>query len=428
MTESRISGGLAWQALDSRGTPTVACELRLESGASGRVVVPAGASKGRHEAVELRDGGHAFRGMGVTKAVANVNSVLIPAVAGSRPMSQAELDGQLCELDGSPNLARLGANAVLAVSLAWALASARDHGTELYRALAGGGEPLLPLPMVNIVSGGAHADRALDIQDVLAVPLTAGTFAAAIEHVARVRAAAVTLAASHGLQTSLVADEGGLGLGLATNRAALELVTGAIEAAGLVPGTDVGIAVDIAANQLESDGGYRLAIEDRQLTGDQLVDEIAGWCREFPIVSVEDPLSDQDWDGWVAATERLGHVQLIGDDFFATDPDRFRTGRDRKIANAVLIKPNQAGCLTRAAEVGELANAAGYARIVSARSGDTEDTWLADLAVGWGSGQIKVGSLTRSERTAKWNRLLEIEAREGGRIRYAGAAALSGGA
>jgi len=426
MTSARITGGLAWEALDSRGIPTVACELRLESGATGRVVVPAGASKGRHEAVELRDATPRYGGLGVRGAVSNVNSVLLPALVETQPSTQAAVDSVLCELDGTPTLGRLGANAVLAVSLAWACALAQDRGIELYALLAGEEEPMLPVPLVNILSGGAHAGNTLDIQDVLAVPLSATSFSQAIEHAWHVRRHAVEIAASSGTLTSLVADEGGLGLRLSTNREALELVTAAIRGAGFKPGIDVGIAVDVAANQLQTDGGYRFAIEDRTLTASALIEELADWCHHFPIVSIEDPLGDDDWPGWQTATTTLGAVQLIGDDLFATNPERLRHGIDGGIANAVLIKPNQAGTLTLTSQVSDHARDAGYTRIASARSGDTEDTWLADLAVGWRTDQIKVGSLTRSERTAKWNRLLQIEAREGRQARYVGSGSLRG--
>jgi enolase 1/2/3 len=423
MTPPTVAGGLAWEALDSRGRPTVGCELRLESGAAATATVPSGASTGRYEAHELRDGGVRFGGLGVTRAVEHVNSTVIPALTGRGFDRQDQLDAALRELDGTPNLERIGANAVLAVSVAWALANARERGLELYQ-VATAATPLLPLPMVNVLSGGAHAGGALDVQDVLVVPLVATSFAAALEHVARVRAAAVRVAAEAGLPTALVADEGGLGLGLPGNREALQLVTDAIEAAGFEPGVEIAIAIDIAANQLESDGGYRFALEDRTLSSTALIRELGQWCREFPIVSIEDPLSDQDWTGWEQATAELPGIQLVGDDLFATNPDRVRKGVDRRVASAVLIKPNQIGTLSQAEQVTAMALASGYAAVVSARSGDTEDSWLADLAVAWGAAQIKVGSLTRSERLAKWNRLLQIEAREGDRATYAGASAL----
>jgi enolase 1/2/3 len=423
MSPSAISGGVAWEALDSRGNPTVGCELRLRSGFSGSAIVPAGASTGRFEACELRDGGRRFGGRGVRQAVANVNSVLLPALIGRAPADQASLDEALCELDGTPNLDRLGANAVLGVSLAWAIAQAAEQRMELYEWAADGTEILLPLPMVSIVSGGAHAGGALDLQDVLAVPLRASSFTEAIEHIWRVRSSAFAIAAERGLPAALVADEGGLGVPLPSNRAALELMNSAIERAGLLPGTDIGIAIDLAANQLEVEGGYRLGIEECVLDAEALVAELAEWCAAFPIVSVEDPLHDSDWRGWTHASERLDGIQLVGDDLFATNLHRLADGVARNVANAILIKPNQAGTLSRAFAVSRAAQADGYATVLSARSGDTEDSWLADLAVGWAVGQIKVGSLARSERTAKWNRLLHIEALEES-VRYAGAAPL----
>jgi enolase len=423
MTPSTVAGGLAWEALDSRGRPTIGCELRLESGATATATVPSGASTGRYEAHELRDGEARFAGLGVRRAVAHVNSMVIPALVGHRFDRQDQLDATVRELDGTPNLERFGANGVLAVSVAWALANARARGLELYQ-MAAAVPPLLPLPMVNILSGGAHAAGALDVQDVLVVPLTATRFAEAIEHVARVRAAAVRIAGEAGLPAALVADEGGLGLGLPGNRDALQLVTDAIETAGFEPGVEIGIAIDIAANQLEFDGGYRFAVEDRTLSSAALIREFGEWCRGFPIVSIEDPLSDRDWAGWQRATAELPGIQLVGDDLFATNPGRVQMGVDRRVASAVLIKPNQIGTLSEAERVTAMALDSGYAAVVSARSGDTEDSWLADLAVAWGAGQIKVGSLTRSERLAKWNRLLQIEARSGDRATYAGADAL----
>jgi len=417
-----IAEALAWEALDSRGSPTVACEVTLVSGARGLATVPSGASTGRHEALELRDGGERYGGRGATRAVENVNRVIGPSVAGADAGDQAALDGMLRELDGSPGLGRLGANAVLAVSVATARAAAAHHGSELYEWLGDGSQPLLPLPMVSILSGGAHAGGAVDLQDFLAVPLGATSFAEAIEQAWLVRRAAFALAAERGLPAALVADEGGLGVPLPSNRAALELLAEAIERAGVEA---MGIAIDVAATQLEDRGGYRLGVEDRRLDATELVAEIAGWCDAFPIVSVEDPLGEDDWEGWRLATRRLGgRVQLLGDDLFVTDLGRLGDGIAAGVANAVLVKPNQTGTLSDARAVIEHAGAAGYRTVVSARSGDTEDPWLADLAVGWRAGQIKVGSLARSERTAKWNRLLGIEARAGGRARFAGRSAL----
>jgi enolase len=419
-----IASVRAWEALDSRGQPTVACELVLESGARGAAAVPSGASTGRHEAHELRDGGDRYGGRGVRAAVANVEGELAAAVKGLPAGSQAELDAALRAADGTENLSRLGANAVLAVSVAAALAEAAERGLPLCR--AAGDRPLIPLPMVNILSGGAHAGAAIDMQDFLAVPVGAGSFAQAIEWAARVRAAAAELVAERGLVAALVADEGGLGPALASNRDALELLSRAIERAGLEPGSEVAIAIDVAATQLvDPAGGYRLSVEQRTLAAAELADELAAWAGEHPIVSIEDPLGEDDWDGWAAAGPRLGHLQLLGDDLFATNPGRLRRGIDDGVANAVLVKPNQIGTLSDAREVVELAQAASYATVLSARSGETEDAWLADLAVAWRTGQIKVGSTMRSERTAKWNRLLQIEAELGDAAEYAGRAALA---
>jgi enolase len=405
-----IASVLAWEALDSRGNPTVACEVTLADGTSAEAAVPSGASTGTHEALELRDGGERYGGKGVRTAVANVNGPLAGAVRGMDALDQAAIDTALKGEDGTPGLSRLGANAVLAVSLATARAAAASQREPLYRWLShtSATVPTLPMPMVNILSGGAHAGGAVDVQDFLVIPLGASSFAEAIEWVSRVRRAAVEEAEALGLNATLVADEGGLGLSLDSNRAALELLSRAIERTGL----DVGIALDVAATQLLApNGGYRFAAEDRDLTAGQLIDELESWCDSHRIVSIEDPVGDDDWDAWAEAGKRLGHrVQLVGDDLFVTDLDRLRTGIERGVANAVLVKVNQTGTVSDAKAVVDEAKRAGFATVVSARSGETEDAWLADLAVGWAAGQIKVGSLTRSERTAKWNRLLRIEA------------------
>jgi enolase len=402
-----IERAFAWEALDSRGTPTVACAVRLESGAEGEAIVPSGASTGTHEAHERRDGGERYGGKGVRDAVEAFRTEIAPALVGRDPDA---VDAALRELDGTPNLERLGANAVLAASVACARAAAASRGLPLWAALADG-PPLLPMPMVNIVSGGAHAGGVVDVQDLLAVPVGAATFAEAIEWVSRVRAATATAFRDRGHDASLVADEGGLAARLPSNRAALDLLLEGIERSGLDPGVEVAIAIDVAATQLLADGRYELASEGRSVTGAELVDEIAGWVDAYPIVSVEDVAAEDDGEAWPYATERLGgRVQLLGDDLFVTSPERLEAGIRDGIANAVLVKPNQIGTLATARQVVELARGAGYATVLSARSGETEDSWLADLAVGWRTGQIKVGSTTRSERTAKWNRLLRIEA------------------
>ncbi len=412
MTATRVASVLAWEALDSRGTPTVACEVRLAGGARGVATAPSGASTAGYEAAELRDGDARYAGLGVRRAVRNVVEVLGPAVTGLDAADQAEIDDALVAADGSPRLQRLGGNAVLAVSAAAAVAAAEAAGLPLYRLLAAG-EPLLPLPMVNILSGGAHAAGALEVQDLLVVPVGAGSFAQAIEWAWRVRRAAAELAAARGLPAWLAADEGGLGVPLPSARAGLELLLAGIDKAGLEPGEEAAIAVDVAASQLAHP--------------ERLLEEVASWKDAFPLVSVEDPLGPDDWEGWVEAGERLRGLQVVGDDLFATDVERLRRGIEAGVANALLVKPNQAGTLTRARDALLLARRAGYATIVSARSGDTEEAWLADLAVGWQAGQIKVGSTTRSERTAKWNRLLRIEAELGEEASFAGRGALAGG-
>jgi len=401
---------LAWEALDSRGVPTVACAIALEEGATGQATVPSGASVGSHEAHERRDGGERFGGKGVRDAVAAVNGEIADALRGRSAADQAALDYVLRELDGTPALERLGANAVLAASVACALARADALRRPLWRVLAPQEPPLLPMPMVNVVSGGAHAGRLIDIQDVLVVPVGATSFGQAIEWAARVRAGTAEALRRQGHRVDLVADEGGLAANLGSNRAALEIVSAGIERSGLLPGEHAAIAVDVAATQLADRGAYRLASEHRSLTAAKLVSELCAWCRDFPIVSIEDPLGEDDLEGWRIASERLGDRQLVGDDLFVTSAERLADGVEKGIANAVLVKPNQVGTLSDALRVVEGARAAGYATVLSARSGETEDAWLADLAVGWRTGQLKIGSTTRSERTAKWNRLLRIEA------------------
>ena len=408
----RIEHVHAWEALDSRGVPTVACAIVLAGGADGVATVPSGASTGTHEAHERRDGGSRYAGNGVQNAVAAVNGEIADALQGLDPEDQEALDGKLRELDGTPTLERLGANAVLAASVACAVAAAAGRGLPLWRALEPDHPPLLPLPMVNIVSGGAHAGGLVDVQDVLVVPIGASTFAEAIEWSVRVRTATANVLRERGHNSALVADEGGLAAPLASNREAVEIVTAGIERSGLIPGEEAMIAIDIAATQLADGDGYRLACEDRSLSATELVAELRSWCNEFPIVSIEDALGEDDIDGWRVASERLAGIQLLGDDLFATSHDRLEAGIANDIANAVLVKPNQVGTLSEARQVVEIAHAAGYGTVLSARSGETEDAWLADLAIGWRTGQLKVGSTMRSERTAKWNRLLRIETEE----------------
>jgi enolase len=400
----------AWEILDSRGRPTVAAEIRLAGGTRAVAAAPSGASTGSHEAVELRDGGSRYGGRGVRTAVRNVRTVLSDAVRGLDAADQDGVDTALRAADGTPGLSRLGANAVLATSVATAAAAAAAAGVPLYEWVSGGNAPTIPLPMVNVVSGGAHAGGAVDIQDVLVVPVGARSFAEAIEIAVAVRTAAAEVAAVRaGSRAGLVADEGGLGLLLGSNAEAIELVVRGIEQAGLRPGRDAAIAIDVAATQLYRDGRYVLAAEDRELSAMEWVEEIAGWVAEYPIVSIEDPCAEDDWESWALASKALAGIQLLGDDLFVTSPERLERGIADGIGNAILVKPNQNGTLSGTRQVLRRAQQAGFATVLSARSGETEDSWLADLAVGWNTGQIKVGSTTRSERAAKWNRLLAIE-------------------
>lgn len=411
---SAITEVSAWEALDSRGTPTVAARIVLASGRTGTAIVPSGASAGSHEAIELRDGGARYRGKGVRNAVAHVRDEIAPRILGVDGSDPARLDDELAAIDTTPGFGRIGANAILAVSLAAWRASAAESGVDLARFLQPTGPLRLPMPMINVISGGAHAGGVIDVQDFLVVPNGAHDFATAIEWSVAVRQAARDIALERGHASAvLVADEGGLGLPLPGNRAALELLTASIERAGLRPGTDASIAIDVAATELVADGRYRLASENRLLDAAELIAELVEWVAAFPVVSIEDPVGEDDWAGWQQVTARLGSaIQLVGDDLFVTNPQRLQRGIRDGAANSVLVKVNQNGTVSGARSVVDLARSAGYSTVVSARSGETEESWLVDLAVGWDAGQIKVGSTHRSERTAKWNRLLELEATE----------------
>lgn len=401
------------QVLDSRGRPTVEVDVRLADGTLGRASVPSGASTGSFEAHELRDGDPAvFAGLGVQTAVTHVRTSIKAALRGRNADDQSGIDALLRELDGSPQLTRLGANAVLGASLAVCRAAALSSGQPLYRwiaQLAGVDAPLLPLPMVNIFSGGLHASGGMDVQDFLVIPVGATSIEEAVHLAARVRTAATQVCADHGLPT-LLADEGGLSPGCRTAADALALLVEAIERAGLRPGDDAVIAIDVAAHGLwSSDGRYHLETEGVDLGTAEMIEMVEGWVADFPVVSVEDPLDEEDWSGWAELTRRLGNrVRLIGDDLFTTNEQRLRTGVASGCANGVLIKVNQNGTLSGTLEVVRTARAAGYVPVVSARSGETEDDFLADLAVGTAAGQIKVGSLRTSDRLAKYNQLLRI--------------------
>ena len=414
----------AREILDSRGSPTVEVDILLSDGALGRAAVPSGASTGSHEAVELRDGDPArFGGGGVRKAVANVTRELGPGIVGLSPFDQEALDRCLIDLDGTPDKGRLGANATLGVSLAVAHAAAASLGQPLYQHLGDGSANLLPVPMFNILNGGKHAQDSTDIQEFMVVPTGATTFAEALRAGAEVYAALKRLLRSEGYSAN-VGDEGGFAPTLPTNRRALEVVHEAISQAGYQPGRDVFMALDVAASELYQDGRYALPREGLHCDSEQLVDFYAGLVDQFPIISIEDGMAEDDWDGWVRLTQRLGSkVQLVGDDLLTTDVARIRRAMDRSAATALLVKPNQIGTLTETLEAMSLARSAGWGLVMSHRSGETEDTTIADLAVATGAGQIKAGAPARSERVAKYNRLLRIEEELGSDARYAGMSA-----
>lgn len=427
MTATIIRALHAREILDSRGRPTVEVDAALDDGSAGRASIPSGASTGSAEAHELRDGDpDRYAGFGVLRAVANVTGEIAGALCGMDGEDQRRIDDRLRELDGTPQLARLGANATLGVSIAVCRAVAAAHGQALYERIAdmAEAEPLLPVPMTNILSGGQHAAGGMDLQDFLAVPMRATSIGEAVQIVARVRSAAADVMRERGLPT-LLADEGGLSPGCGSVRAALDLMVESIARSGLRPGDDVAIAIDVAATTLKSPGGgYRLVRESRTLDSDAMIDMIAGSVADFPIVSVEDALDEDDWDGWQRLTRGLGGiVQLVGDDLFATNPRRLARGVDARVANGVLVKANQNGTLSGTLDVIAQAKAAGYAAIVSARSGETEDAFMSDLAVGAAAGQIKIGSLRTSSTVSKYNQLLRIAERSA--AAYAGASALA---
>jgi enolase len=410
----------ARQILDSRGNPTVEVEVTLDSGARGRTAVPSGASTGEFEATELRDGGEAWGGKGVTKAVDNVNRAIAKALVGARANDQSAIDRTLIELDGTPSKSRLGANAILGVSLAVARAAAADAGEPLYRFLGGDDANALPVPMMNVLNGGAHADNAVDFQEFMIVPAGAPSFAEALRTGTEVFHALKRTLAERGLSTA-VGDEGGFAPDLESNEAALVALVAGIDAAGYDAGDDVLIALDPATSEIQRDGSYVLEHEGRTLSALEMVgywEQIAG---RYPVVSIEDGMDEEDWEGWRLLTERLGNrVQLVGDDLFVTNPDRLRRGIELGVANSILIKVNQIGTLTETLEAIEIARDAGYTSVMSHRSGETEDTTIADLAVATGVGQIKTGAPSRSDRVAKYNQLLRIEEELGERAVYPG--------
>ncbi len=428
-TSTHITDVHAREVLDSRGNPTVEVDIRLQGGATGRAIVPSGASTGRHEAVELRDGDPGrYEGKGVLRAVAAVNDIIAPAICGAaNPMDatdQPALDERLRALDGTTSKSNLGANAILGVSLAAAHASANAAGMPLYRWLGGNEANLLPMPMVNIISGGRHAEGGLDMQDFLVIPIGAATFREALRMAVAVYRAIGRILSQTGPYGYGVADEGGYGPPLPCHEDALGLLHDATRLAGFrcARDGDIAIGLDVAATEfMAADGRYALQAERRSFSATELTDLLVHWSATYPIISIEDGVAEDDWAGWAYLTERLGATtQLIGDDLFTTNPGRLAQGADAGIANAVLVKPNQIGTLTETLDTVRLARERGYLPVISARSGETEDTTIADLAVATRAGQIKIGSITRSERLAKYNQLLRIEEELGERAEFAG--------
>ena len=412
----------AREVLDSRGNPTVEAEVHLENGAMGRAIVPSGASTGEREAVELRDGGQRYGGKGVRKAVEHVNGEIQDLLLGMEAEEQEHIDAALCALDGTENKARLGANAILSVSLATAHAAAHAAGQPLYRYIGGLGPLQLPVPMMNVINGGAHADNDVDMQEFMLIPAGAESFSEALQMGVEVFHRLKAVLQSRGLATT-VGDEGGFAPNLPSNEAALELLMDAISKAGYQPGKDIWLGMDVASSEFYRDGRYHLASEKRELDSAQFVDYLATLADRYPLISIEDGMDQNDWEGWIMLTDRLGdRLQLVGDDIFVTNTTILREGIERGVANSILIKLNQIGTLSETLAAIEMAKIHSYTAIVSHRSGETEDTTLADVAVATGCGQIKTGSLSRTDRVAKYNRLLRIEEDLGDAARYPGLA------
>ena len=412
------------EILDSRGNPTVECDVLLESGVMGRAAVPSGASTGSREAIELRDGDKSrYLGKGVLKAVEHVNTEISEAVLGLDASEQAFLDRTLIDLDGTDNKARLGANATLAVSMAVARAAAEESGLPLYRYFGGSGAMQLPVPMMNVINGGEHANNNLDLQELMIIPVGAPTFREAVRYGAEVFHALKKIINDRGMSTA-VGDEGGFAPSLASHEAAIQLILEAIDKAGYTAGTQIAIGLDCAASEFYKDGKYVLAGEGLTLSAPEWTDILATWCDKYPIISIEDGMAENDWDGWKHLSERLGSkVQLVGDDLFVTNTKILREGIEKRIANSILIKINQIGTLTETFAAIEMAKRANYTAVISHRSGETEDSTIADIAVGTNAGQIKTGSMSRSDRMAKYNQLLRIEEDLGDVASYPGRAA-----
>ncbi len=424
---SAIQDVRAREILDSRGNPTVEADVVLASGARGSAAVPSGASTGTREAVELRDGDKGrYLGKGVRKAVAHANGEIRSAVLGLDALDQAGLDRRMIELDGTPNKGRLGANAILAVSMAAARAAAAEQGKPLYAYLNAGGAYTMPVPMMNILNGGAHADNSVDIQEFMVMPVGAPNLTEAVRYGAEVFHALKSVLKGRGLNTA-VGDEGGFAPNLPSNEAAVEVILEAVAKAGFRAGEQVALAVDAASSEFYEDGKYRLASEGKALGSEEFAAFLAAWVDRYPIVSIEDGMAEGDWAGWKTLTDKLGkRIQLVGDDVFVTNTAILAQGIEQGVANSILIKVNQIGTLTETLEAIAMARKAGYTAVISHRSGETEDAFIADLAVATGVGQIKTGSLSRSDRIAKYNRLIRIEEELGGSSRYPGRAALAG--
>ena len=418
---SAIVDVIGREILDSRGNPTVEADVLLESGVMGRAAVPSGASTGSREAIELRDGDKSrYMGKGVLKAVEHVNTEICEAIIGLDVEDQAFLDRTMIELDGTENKSRLGANAILAVSMALARAAAEESGLPLYRYLGGAGPMALPVPMMNIINGGAHANNSIDMQEFMIIPVGAKSFREALRYGAEVFHTLKKLLDGKGMTTT-VGDEGGFAPNLESNEVALKLIVEATEKAGFMPGGDIAIGVDCASSEFYKDGLYHIEAEGLKLTSAQFADYLGAWCDKYPIISIEDGMAENDWDGWATLTQKLSrNIQLVGDDLFVTNAKILREGIRKKIANSILIKVNQIGSLTETFEAIETAKRAGYTSVISHRSGETEDSTIADLAVATNALQIKTGSLSRSDRMAKYNQLLRIEEELGSMASYPG--------
>lgn len=416
-----ITDVYAREVLDSRGNPTVEVEVRLESGALGRSIVPSGASTGAYEAVELRDGDKGrYLGKGVLKAVENVNSIIAPEIIGYDALDQVEIDNKMIALDGTPNKAKLGANAILAVSIAVARAAAEALDVPLYAYLGGFNSKKLPVPMMNIINGGAHADNNVDVQEFMVLPVGAPTFAEALRTGAEIFHALKSVLKDKGLNTA-VGDEGGFAPNFGSNEEALSTIILAIEKAGYKPGVDVFLGMDVASTEFFKDGKYHLEGEGKSYTPAEFVDLLASWADKYPIITIEDGCSEDDWEGWKLLTEKLGgKIQLVGDDLFVTNTERLSTGIEQGIGNSILVKVNQIGSLTETFDAIEMAQRAGYTAVISHRSGESEDSTIADIAVATNAGQIKTGAPSRSDRVAKYNQLLRIEDKLGSTASYAG--------